>query len=163
MAGVFASSGPVLAQSETPSTLRLYEKFDVLGVLDCEVRKDIHLLVDTDSFLRCDYTPKEGVDVLKRYSGYVKAVDEGFSFNEGDFVCWTALRLRGDDSLIDWADPIKGVYLRGEPAVIADYELKDNSLIGGANNAFVLEPRCVAAERAGRNIADVITSFDLSR
>jgi len=152
-----------LAQSQTTPAPRLYENIEVRGVMECIIKNDIRLVVGTEQFLRCDYTPQEGVDVLKRYSGYVKSLKEGFSYHDGDFICWSVLYLRDVDAPADWADPIKGAYSSGAAAVIQYYELKENSLVGGANKAFALEPRCVAPERAGRNIADVVTRIELSR
>lgn len=152
-----------LAQSGATAAPQLYENIEVRGVMECKIKSDIHVIVGTKQFLRCDYTPQEGVDVLKRYSGYVKSLKEGFSFQDGDFICWSVLYLRHVDAPADWADPIKGAYSTAAASVTQQYELKENALVGGANKAFALEPRCVAPERAGRNIADVVTGFELSR
>jgi len=157
------SSAAALAQSQTTPAPKLYENIDVRGVLECRINKDIRLIVDTEQFLRCDYVPQEGVDVLKRYSGHVKSLKEGFSYHDGDFICWSVLYLRDADAPADWADPIKGAYSNAPGSTIQHYELKENTLVGGANKAFALEPRCVAPERAGRNIADVVTGIELSR
>ncbi|MEO1240417.1 MAG: DUF992 domain-containing protein [Pseudomonadota bacterium] len=151
-----------LAQPVSSPERGLYENLDVLGVLDCEVRADIRLIVGTESSLRCDYTPVEGYDVLKRYSGYVRALTEGLSYREGDYVCWNVLFMRGDETPADHPNPIIGAYSSPVASIVEKYELKAGALVGGSKKTFALEPRCEPVERAGRNIADAISAFDLA-
>ena|GEM_PF-3715989 len=157
------ASAPGIAQSEGPAASRLYEKFDVLGVFECEVRTDLRLVAGTDRPLRCDYTPREGVDVLKRYSGYVRTVSELMSYQEGDYVCWNLLRLRDTEISDPEQATMEGAYSTAAPSVIEQYELKEHALVGGFQKVFVLESRCVAEDRVGRNLADDIVAFEVSK
>lgn len=165
-AGICAAAavfgGAAFAQPALPPVPRLYENVSVLGVLDCEVRGDIRLIAGADKPVICDYQPRGLPDVHKGYSGYVATLREGFFAREGDYLCWSVLRLEDVDAPYERAETIKGRYSTAPGDVEARHELKTGSLLGGSKKAFALEPRCVADARAGRNVADSIEAFELA-
>lgn len=139
---------------------QLYESFETLGALDCEIAGDIRLIAGTDRFLRCDYTPRDVPDGLKRYAGYVREVQEGRGTTSDDFACWTVLHLKSEESAEPARGAVKGVYSSATAAAIEQYGLKDGALVGGRKQQFALEPRCVAP-RSGDNVAHVILRFEI--
>ncbi len=140
---------------------QLYEKFDVLGVLTCEIDGDIRLVAGTDRFLQCRYEARGAPGQLKRFAGYVREIREGISVTQTDFVCWTLLRLKKDDNPDASAAAIKGVYASVPAETITEYELKEDALVGGSMMGFALEPRCVAP-RSGNNLAAKVVRFEIS-
>ncbi len=156
MLGLFCISAAASADQS-----QLYEKFDVLGALTCEIDGDIRLLPESERFLRCDYEARGAPGQLKRYAGYVRELKQGISTSTADFVCWTVLRLEKDDAPDAAGGAVKGVYASAPATTIAEFELKENSLVGGAMMGFALEPRCVAP-RSGENVADKVLRFEIS-
>lgn len=139
----------------------LYEDFDVLGVLTCEIEGDVRLLVGSDKFLTCDYEPRGLPDLLKRRAGYVRELQEGISAQSTDFICWTVLRLHKEGTDNTKSFNIAGDYRLAAPDTINEFKLKEHALIGGRMQMIALEPRCVAP-RAGENIAHKVTRFEIA-
>ncbi len=139
----------------------LYEDFDVLGVLTCEIEGDVRLLVGSDKFLTCDYEPRGLPDLLKRRAGYVRELQEGISAQSTDFICWTVLRLHKEGTEKTNSVNIAGDYRLAAPDTINEFKLKEHTLVGGRMQSIALEPRCVAP-RAGENIAHKVTRFEIA-
>lgn len=139
----------------------LYEKLEVFGVMDCVVDGDIRLAVSEERVLHCDFVRRGQPGQLKRYLGRALEVKPAVAVADDDFICWTALLLRKDGAPdIDGAAGVKGAYRSASGALAEEYGLKENTLVGGAEKTFALEPRCTA-ERAGRNIAEAVLRFEL--
>lgn len=147
---------PATAAANSP----LYENINVLGALDCEIDGDIRLYVGAERALRCDYEPRGVPGRLKRYLGYVGEIETGLSVGEGDFACWTVLRLTRENGAEPVESKIAGQYSPASAATIEEFQLKDATLVGGGERSFALEPRCVAP-RSGANLADKMLRIDI--
>jgi len=161
IAAALAVGGLAAGDEASAQPPALYEKFEVLGVFDCPVEGDIRMIAGSERFLRCDYTPGGVPGRLKRYRGFVKEIVEGAGGAQSPFACWSVLRLEKDEAAAGTPTVIKGGYRPASAAVIAEYELKEGALVGGAEKAFALEPRCVES-RVGENVADRILRIEIT-
>ncbi|MGE0409744.1 MAG: DUF992 domain-containing protein [Amphiplicatus sp.] len=160
----FAGASLLGASTSSAPAEELYENLDVLGAIECTVKRDIRTMVRSDRLLRCVFKAHGGLpDVEKRYFGSVRALDETSASVEGDVIAWTVLSLKDVDNAETPADPITGTYSPACNFLRTEYGLKENSLFGGVGRNIALEPRDAEDSAGSRNVAAAIIAFEISK
>lgn len=162
MAAAIGCLGFAFAPPPAIATAELYENLDVHGVLECFVDGDIRLAATEKRPLDCEYEAIATPGEFKKFHATVRKLDTVLAFNENEPIKWTVLYLKRDDETADPDASMEGRYARAWAHITDEYELKDNTLVGGEKNVFALEPR--ADEKGKRSeIAKSILYLELTR
>lgn len=148
--------GASVANPAIAQPAELYENLDVQGTLLCKADSGMTITVAEKRKLDCEYKTGADGDVLRKFVGVVSKRSTDALFLDEQYLSWTVLYLKRKDDIADPEASVVGRYARAWPAIIEEYELKPNTLVGGERNLFALEPRHVDGRKSDELAASVL-------
>jgi hypothetical protein len=101
-AGIFASAGPVVAQSSVR-----------VGTLACDVSAGIGLFVVQKQTLRCTFRPDDG-GLIDSYTGKIDEFGVALGEVAAAHLVWGVIAPFARSGSVDWLDPLIGARRRGQ-------------------------------------------------
>lgn len=140
-----ASSAPVKAAEKLRT-----------GILDCDVSAGVGLIFSEKQTMKCTFKPLLGGGQIDHYTGKIEEVGIAFGATEGGILVWSVISDQQGVPNGALAGRYKGLSADASLGL----GLGENILLGGSNQAFMLQPTSYEGQ-VGLNLAAGVTTVTL--
>jgi hypothetical protein len=142
-AGLMALSA---AMTAAPPAVAAAGQFKI-GVLTCQAGVEVGLLITSGERIRCSFVPD--AHGTEHYHGRIRKYGLDVGVTAASVIIWAVLAVEGTAYR---PGALAGTYAGASAEATAALGLGANILVGGGDNAFILQPLSIQGQ-AGLNLA----------